>query len=62
METTTHVRLSTRRERQQATLERETRVALIRYAVKHGLGFEDLIVKFKLSPDEAKRHVFGRDE
>lgn len=60
METTTHVRLSTRRERQQATLERETRVALIRYAVKHGLGFDDLIVKFKLSPDEAKRYVFGR--
>lgn len=29
-------------------------------AVKHGLGFEDLIVKFKLSPDEAKRYVFGR--
>lgn len=60
METTTHVRLSTRRERKQATLERETRVALIRYAVRQGLGFEDLIVKFKLSPDEAKRYVFGR--
>lgn len=46
-----------RRERAQRTLERETHLALIRYAVKQGYGWEDLILRFGILPSVARNLV-----